>query len=61
VLENAMTKKELHRQRGMIDGLRMAALMAEHYDGRDPNSCVTTQHKIAESLRQEANALEENT
>jgi len=45
----------------MIDGLRMAALMAEHYDGRDPNSCVTTQHKIAESLRQEANALEENT
>lgn len=56
-----MTRKELHKQRGVIEGLRLAAVLAEHYDGRDPNSCVTTQHKIAEALRQEANMLEENT
>lgn len=56
-----MTRKELHKQRGVIEGLRRAADLVEGYDGRDPNSCVTTQHKIAEALRQEAAALEENT
>lgn len=54
-----MPVNEKRRRPFIVEGLRKAAAIAEHYDGRDPKSDVRTQHRIAQAIREEANRIEE--